>query len=134
MKKTIFMLFLLTIPFLLRAQGLSIEGKGSAIGIKSNIPYWATATFNLGAEVYLARHWTLELEAGLNPFSGKNDDGSYGRSLKHLRLHAALSEFRFPSGNRAARWVSPISWACPGGPGGSQSSGRLPDQIGRAHV
>ena len=48
MKKTIFMLFLLTIPFLLRAQGLSIEGKGSAIGIKSNIPYWATATFNLG--------------------------------------------------------------------------------------
>ena len=44
----------------------------------------------MGAEVYLARHWTLELEAGLNPFSGKNDDGSYGRSLKHLRLHPEL--------------------------------------------
>ena len=75
------MLFLLAVPFLSRAQGVPAEGKGSMIGIKSNIPYWATATFNLGAEVYLARHWTLELEAGLNPFSGKNDDGSYGRSL-----------------------------------------------------
>ena len=90
MKKTIFMLFLLAVPFLSRAQGVPAEGKGSMIGIKSNIPYWATATFNLGAEVYLARHWTLELEAGLNPFSGKNDDGSYGRSLKHLRLHPEL--------------------------------------------
>ena len=84
------MLFLLAVPFLSRAQGVPAEGKGSMIGIKSNIPYWATATFNLGAEVYLARHWTLELEAGLNPFSGKNDDGSYGRSLKHLRLHPEL--------------------------------------------
>ena len=84
------MLFLLSVPFLSRAQGVPVEGKGSMIGIKSNIPYWATATFNLGAEVYLARHWTLELEAGLNPFSGKNDDGSYGRSLKHLRLHPEL--------------------------------------------
>ena len=90
MKKTIFMLFLLAVPFLSRAQGVPAEGKGSMIGIKSNISYWATATFNLGAEVYLARHWTLELEAGLNPFSGKNDDGSYGRSLKHLRLHPEL--------------------------------------------
>ncbi len=51
MKKTIFMLFLLAVPFLSRAQGVPVEGKGSMIGIKSNIPYWATATFNLGAEV-----------------------------------------------------------------------------------
>ena len=87
------MLFLLAVPFLSRAQGVPAEGKGSMIGIKSNIPYWATATFNLGAEVYLARHWTLELEAGLNPFSGKNDDGSYGRSLKHLRLHPELRDW-----------------------------------------
>lgn len=49
------MLFLLAVPFLSRAQGVPVEGKGSMIGIKSNIPYWATATFNLGAEVYLAR-------------------------------------------------------------------------------
>lgn len=75
------------------------------IGIKSNIPYWATATFNLGAEVYLARHWTLELEAGLNPFSGKNDDGSYGRSLKHLRLHPELRYW-------FARRLTAISSAC----------------------
>ncbi len=43
MKKTIFMLFLLAVPFLSRAQGVPVEGKGSMIGIKSNIPYWATA-------------------------------------------------------------------------------------------
>ena len=42
------MLFLLAVPFLSRAQGVPAEGKGSMIGIKSNIPYWATATFNLG--------------------------------------------------------------------------------------
>ena len=50
MKKTIFMLFLLAVPFLSRAQGVPVEGKGSMIGIKSNIPYWATATFNLGVK------------------------------------------------------------------------------------
>ena len=40
MKKTIFMLFLLAVPFLSRAQGVPAEGKGSMIGIKSNISYW----------------------------------------------------------------------------------------------
>lgn len=34
MKKTIFMLFLLAVPFLSRAQGVPAEGKGSMIGIK----------------------------------------------------------------------------------------------------
>lgn len=63
------------------------EYKGSTIGLKTNIPYWSTATFNLGAEVRLAEKWTFEVEAGLNPFSGKNDDGSYGKSIKHFRLH-----------------------------------------------
>lgn len=66
------------------------EYKGSTIGLKTNVPYWGTATFNLGTEVRLDRKWTLDIEAGLNPFSGKNDDGSYGKSIKHFRLHPEI--------------------------------------------
>lgn len=69
------------------AQTSLPESKGSTWGIKTNIPYWGTATPNIGAEVRLARKWSLELEAGVNPFDGKKDDGSYGKQLKHLRLH-----------------------------------------------
>ena len=58
-----------------------------SFGLKTNAVYWATTTPNIGAEVRLAPKWTLEAEVGLNPFTGKNDDGSYGKSLKHFRLH-----------------------------------------------
>ena len=61
--------------------------KGAVWALKTNAIYWATATPNIGAEVRLAPKWTLEAEVGLNPFTGKNDDGSFGRSLKHFRLH-----------------------------------------------
>lgn len=87
--------FLLLLAFCGLSLGLSAQGdleksKSSVVGVKTNIPYWGTATFNAGAEVRLARKWTLDAEVGLNPFSGKHDDGSYGRSLKHLRVHPEL--------------------------------------------
>ena len=82
---------LICTTFALNAQEQHrIEDKGAVVGVKTNIPYWGTATFSAGVEVRLAKKWTLELEAGLNPFDGKKDDGSYGRSLKHLRLHPEL--------------------------------------------
>lgn len=82
---------LICTTFALNAQEQHrIEDKGAVAGVKTNLPYWGTATFNAGVEVRLAKKWTLELEAGLNPFDGKKDDGSYGRSLKHLRLHPEL--------------------------------------------
>ena len=82
---------LICTTFALNAQEQHrIEDKGAVVGVKTNSPYWGTATFNAGVEVRLAKKWTLELEAGLNPFDGKKDDGSYGRSLKHLRLHPEL--------------------------------------------
>lgn len=82
---------LICTTFALNAQEQHrIEDKGAVVGVKTNIPYWGTATFNAGVEVRLAKKWTLELEAGLNPFDGKKDDGGYGRSLKHLRLHPEL--------------------------------------------
>ncbi len=82
---------LICTTFALNAQEQHrIEDKGAVVGVKTNIPYWGTATFNAEVEVRLAKKWTLELEAGVNPFDGKKDDGSYGRSLKHLRLHPEL--------------------------------------------
>ena len=82
---------LICTTFALNAQEQHrIEDKGAVVGVNTNIPYWGTATFNAEVEVRLAKKWTLELEAGLNPFDGKKDDGSYGRSLKHLRLHPEL--------------------------------------------
>lgn len=84
MKKLIVMMFLLVVPLTFYAQDRLTGQKGSVVGIKTNIPYWgAMATFNAGAEFRLARHWSLDIETGLNPFDGKKEDGSYGKSLKH---------------------------------------------------
>ncbi|WP_297907514.1 DUF3575 domain-containing protein [uncultured Parabacteroides sp.] len=71
----------------LLAQTALQEDQGAVVGIKTNALYWSTTTPNLGLEFRLARHWSLDLEAGLNPFSSKRDDGSFGRSIKHFRLH-----------------------------------------------
>ena len=89
--RSLFVLILLCLSsvYLFAQQDLGKE-KGSVIGIKTNFPYWGTATFNAGIEVRLARKWSLEVEVGLTPFDGKNDDGIYGKSLKHLRVHPEL--------------------------------------------
>lgn len=91
-RKFVIMIFLSTLPLLFHAQENRLAGqRGSTVGIKTNIPYWGVMeTFNAGVEFRLARHWSLDVEAGLNPFDGKKDDGSYGKSLKHLRLHPEL--------------------------------------------
>jgi hypothetical protein len=42
--------------------------KIAKFALKTNILEWATATPNLGAEVTLSRHWSLELAGSVNPF------------------------------------------------------------------
>ena len=42
------------------------------VGIKTNALYWGGATPNLGVELRLSRHFTLNLEGGFNPLSVKN--------------------------------------------------------------
>ena len=37
--------------------------------IKTNLPYWATATINVAAETKVADKWTAEISAGLTPFT-----------------------------------------------------------------
>ncbi|WP_018669240.1 DUF3575 domain-containing protein [Bacteroides gallinarum] len=81
---------LLCVSLCIYAQNEISQTKTSVVGLKTNLPYWGTATFNAGLEVRLAKKWTFDVEAGLNPFTGKNDDGSYGKSLKHLRIHPEL--------------------------------------------
>ena len=66
------------------------DGRPPAVALKTNALYWATATPNLGVEFRLAPRWSLEAEVGLNPFTGKEDDGSYGKSIKHFRVHPEL--------------------------------------------
>ena len=90
-RKCICMMVLAAISLSPYAQERLEGQKGSVVGIKTNIPYWGVlGTFNAGVEFRLARHWSLDIETGLNPFSGKNDDGSYGKSLKHWRLYPEL--------------------------------------------
>lgn len=81
---------LLCATFQLHAQTTPGDDRGAVVAVKTNLPYWGTATFNAGLEFRLARHWTLDIEAGLNPFDGKNDDGTYDRSMKHLRVHPEI--------------------------------------------
>lgn len=66
------------------------QARGPWLALKTNALYWATTTPNLGAELRLARHFTLECEVGLNPFKHQRADGSYGRSFRHLRVHPEL--------------------------------------------
>lgn len=79
--------FLCALSFSAWAQNNLQKEHGPVVGLKTNALYWATVTPNLGLEFRLAKHWSLDVEAGLNPFTGKNDDGSYGKSIKHIRVH-----------------------------------------------
>ncbi len=90
-KRLLFACLLCATSFTVMAQTDLQKEKGAIVGIKTNALYWATVTPNVGLEFRLARHWSLDVEAGLNPFTGKNDDGSYGKSIKHLRVHPGLN-------------------------------------------
>ncbi|MDL2319842.1 DUF3575 domain-containing protein [Alistipes sp. OttesenSCG-928-B03] len=45
------------------------------IGVKTNLLYLATTTLNLGVEFGLARKWTLDITAGVNPWDLNDDKG-----------------------------------------------------------
>ena len=89
-KKLFFAALLLCVSLCTYAQTEIGKGKAPVVGLKTNLPYWGTATFNAGLEFRLAKKWSLDIEAGFNPFDGKNDDGTYDRSLKHLRIQPEL--------------------------------------------
>lgn len=90
MKKCLFWGFLLLFALESHAQKDLEDMGGFTMGVKTNALYWGTVTPNIGAELRLAKKWTLDVEAGLNPFDGKREDGSYGKSIKHFRLHPEI--------------------------------------------
>lgn len=61
------------------AFGFSIHAQGQKLlGLKGNIPHWATVTPNLGVEVAFRYRMTFELSGGYNPFTFKD-----GQQWKH---------------------------------------------------
>ena len=48
--------------------GLLMSANAQKAAVKTNIPYWFTATPNLGFEFALGEKVSLELSGGFNPF------------------------------------------------------------------
>ncbi len=69
------------------AMALSGRADAQDVGIKTNLLYDATTTINLGAEVGLARKWTLDISGSLNPWKFKED--------KKFRVWMAQPEVRY---------------------------------------
>ena len=53
--------------------------KNPVVGVKTNLLYDATTTFNLGIEVALSRKWTLDIPVNYNPWTF-----SHGKKIKHV--------------------------------------------------
>ena len=70
MKKIPLVLFLLA--------GLFLSAHAQKTMLKTNIPYWLTASPNLGAEFAVADNVSIELSAGFNPFKFGDD-----KQIKH---------------------------------------------------
>lgn len=63
---------LICTTFALNAQEQHrIEDKGAVVGVKTNIPYWGTATFNAGVEVRLAKKMDVGTGSRVEPFRWK---------------------------------------------------------------
>ena len=64
MKKCLFWVFLLLFAAESHAQKSLEDIGGFTMGVKTNALYWGTVTPNIGAELRLAKKWTLDVEAG----------------------------------------------------------------------
>lgn len=51
------------------------------LAVKTNIPYWATASMNAAIEKEVADKWTVELSLGYNPFTFSDN-----KKLKHMAV------------------------------------------------
>ncbi len=69
---------LFVLALLLISSGLFFYANGQNVAVKTNLPYLATTTPNLGFEFGLGHNVSLELSGGYNPF-----EFSENRQLKH---------------------------------------------------
>lgn len=77
MKRTALLLFL----FL----GCLNYADGQKLAVKTNALYWATATPNLSLEGAIGKRWTIDLSAGYNPFTFKDN-----RKWKHFLIQPEI--------------------------------------------
>lgn len=64
---------LISIAVLLTISSLSFKSNAQELFIKTNIPYLLTTSPNVGIEYAFARHFSVELTGGFNPFKfGEN--------------------------------------------------------------
>jgi len=59
--------------------------KGQTVGVKTNILYDATTTFNLGVETVISPKWTFDLSGNYNPWTFSHD-----RKWKHILVQPEL--------------------------------------------
>ena len=57
--------------------------------VKTNALYWGTSTPNVGLETTIGKKWTMEIEAGYNPWEFNTEDNF---KVKHLLISP---EFRY---------------------------------------
>jgi hypothetical protein len=83
--------FLLILVFLLGVCGVQAQPETSendsipVVSVKTNLLYDATTTLNLGVEVAVGGHWSIELPVSYNPwtFAGR-------RKIKHWMVQPAM--------------------------------------------
>ncbi len=62
-----------------------LNGQAQVVALKSNVLYDATTTFNLGIEVAMAKHWSLDVSGNYNPWVFNND-----AKIKHIGVQPEL--------------------------------------------
>ena len=70
--------YLIIVTILLTAFAHNANAQKAAM--KTNLLYWGTTTPNAGVEIALADRWTLELEAGYNPWTLNKENN---QKIKH---------------------------------------------------
>ncbi|MGL5682933.1 MAG: DUF3575 domain-containing protein [Marinifilaceae bacterium] len=58
-----------TVVFIFLFMGLFVSIPAQKVGIKTNLLYDATTTFNLGVDVALSNKWSLDVSANYNPWT-----------------------------------------------------------------
>ncbi|MDD4591890.1 MAG: DUF3575 domain-containing protein [Parabacteroides sp.] len=63
-----------------------LKGQTQVVALKSNVLYDASTTFNLGCEVAMTKHWSLDVSGDYNPWKFGSDD----KSIKHWLVQPEL--------------------------------------------
>lgn len=84
--------------FLIAAATLISSAAGAqSVGVSTNALGWGALTPNIGVDVGLARHFTFEVDAGINPFTYQDDRSSKFWAVQPEFKYWPVEKFRGPS-------------------------------------